>query len=170
MVEPAHRPSPARTYYEACRGRWRATMGIMLTDAEALRRSGMSWLDRASVRLLAAWPRWLGAVHLDTTVAFDAAGDVEHATVVRWLGLPLRRSVETFALDPDGTRFTVRGGMSGSGSIDASATRGDYALRWLGIDVVQTTTREPDRVTVSQRGPGFHGLHVLVRRSPLPRP
>ena len=45
--------SPARAYFEACRGRWRTPVAITVTDVAALQRSGMSWLDRLQVR-------WLG--------------------------------------------------------------------------------------------------------------
>ena len=41
-------PDPAHTYYEACQGRWRAPIGLALTDRDALRRSGMSLPDRLS--------------------------------------------------------------------------------------------------------------------------
>ena len=156
-------PDPSRTYYEACQGRWRAPAAITITDPAALRTSGMSLLDRVSVRLLAIWPRWLGRVWLDTSVAFDARGDVVHTTVFRWAGIPLQRSVEIFALDPDGHRFTVSGGMTGTGAIDPTGTRGEYALRWLGMDIRQRTVREPDRVTIHQEGPGFRGDQVLLR-------
>ncbi len=123
----------------------------------------MSLLDRVSVRLLASWPRWLGRVYLDTSVHFDARGDVVHTTVVSWADIPLQRSVEIFSLDPDGHRFTVTGGMTGSGATDPTGTRGEYALRWLGVDLAQHTVRESDRITIHQEGPGFHGDQVLLR-------
>ena len=90
--------SPARAYFEGCRGRWRIPVAITVTDVAALQRSGMSWLDRLQVRLLARWPRWLGRVFMDTSVAVDGS-DVVHTTVIRWLVLPLMKSVEIFALD-----------------------------------------------------------------------
>jgi hypothetical protein len=157
---------PAHAYYEACRGRWRAPIEIAVTDADAFRRSGMSRLDRLSLRLLASWPRWLGAIHLDTTVSLQQGSEVVHTTVVRWLGLALRKSVEIFSLDADGRRFTVRGDITGSGSIDPTATRADYTLRWLGVEIRQRTTREGDRLTVHQEGPGFRAHQELLRRAP----
>lgn len=156
--------SPSRAYYEACRGRWRAPVAIEITDPQALATSGMSWLDRASLRLLAVWPRWLGRVFLDTAV--EVGGDeVTHTTIVRWLGLPLKRSVEFYALDPDGHRLTVRGGMTGAGSVDPTATHAEYLLTWLGVEIRQQTTRDGDRVTVDQQGPGFRGTQDLRRRA-----
>jgi len=157
---------PAREYYEGCRGRWRAPVAFTLTDAAALARSGMSLLDRFSLRLLASWPAWLGRIHLDTTVAFEGEHDVVHTTVVRWLGLSLRKSVETFHIEPDGSRLTVCGGMTGHGSVDPTATRAEYTLGWLGVEIHQRTVREADRVTVHQEGPGFRGYQELRRRAP----
>lgn len=159
-------PGPAHAYYEGCTGRWRAPIALTVTDAGALRRSDMSLLDRLSIRLLAIWPLWLGKVHLDTTVAFRGPSDVVHTTVVRWLGVPLQRSVEIFALDPDGRRFTVRGSMTGSGAIDLTTTRGEYTLNWLGVELRQRTVREANRVTVEQEGPGFRAYQELQRHDP----
>jgi len=155
---------PAHTYYRGCHGRWRATPRIVVTDPGELRRSGMSWLDRASLRLLARWPRWLAQVHMDTSVDYREDGEVVHTTVVRWLGLPFLRSTEILSIAPDGTHLSVRGGMSGSGVVDDTGTRVDYALTWLGVGIRQHTRRETDRVTVYQEGPGFHGAQELVRR------
>lgn len=157
--------TPARAYYEACKGVWRAPIALTITDAEAFEKSGMSFADRLSVRLLSGWPTWLGSVFMDTSVAFQGENEVVHTTVARWLGLPLQKSVEIFTLDPDGSRFVVRGGMTGSGQIDATATKGDYALRWLGIEIHQRTEREADLVTVYQEGPGFKGVQVLKRQA-----
>jgi hypothetical protein len=155
---------PAHTYYRACHGRWRSSVCIVVTDPGELRRAGMSWLDRTSLLLLARWPRWLGAVHMDTSVDYREGGEVVHTTVVRWLGLPLRRSTEVFSIAPDGAHLTVRGGMIGSGVVDETGTRVDYTLTWLGIGIRQHTERETDRVTVHQEGPGFHGVQELSRR------
>ncbi len=155
---------PARRYYEACVGAWRAPMQLDVHDPAALRASGMGALDRLSVRLLALWPRWLGRVFLDTTVSFDPDGRVVHTTDVRWLGVPMKRSVERYRILADGRRLEVSGDMTGSGEVDATATGATYTLRWLGVTIAQHTEREPDRVTVHQEGPGFRGVQVLVRR------
>lgn len=154
----------SRAYYRACVGAWRAPVEMTVTDPVALRGSGLSHFDRLSVRIMSAWPSWLRRPVLETTVSFDGPDEVRHTTVVRWLGLPLQRSVEIFALDPDGRRFAVRGGMTGHGEIDATATKGEYHLRWRGAELLQRTEREGDRVTVRQEGPGFHGLQALVRQ------
>lgn len=123
----------------------------------------MGLLDRLSVHLLSRWPAWLGRVHLDTSVAFSGEHDVVHTTVVRWFGLPLQKSVEVFTLDPDGQHFTVQGGMTGSGSVDAAGMRAEYTLRWLGMEMRQHTVLQDGRVLVEQDGPGFHGHQELVR-------
>ena len=154
---------PAHAYYTACVGRWRSPVAITVTDPAALDASGASWLDRQSLRLLARWPAWLGRVFLDTEVAFRAADEVVHTTIVRWMGLPLQRSVEVYKLDADGARLSITGGMTGSGSINAAATQAVYQLAWLGMQIQQSTARDGDTVKVDQRGPGFHGVQMLVR-------
>ena len=156
---------PNHRYYQGCSGAWRTVVSMSVVDGVALSRSGMGTFDRWSVRFVASWPRFLGAFWLETTVSYDGSDEVVHTTVVRWLGIPMQRSVETIVLDPDGRRFVVRGGMSGSGSIDESGTRATYQLTWLGVPLTQTTTREPDLVVVSQQGPGFTGVQRLERRA-----
>lgn len=153
---------PSLAYYTACVGQWRTPVAITITDATALATSGASWLDRVSLHVLARWPTWLGRVQMDTKVT--VAGEVvTHSTDIRWLGVKLKRSVEHYALAPDGRRLTISGGMTGDGEIDETATRASYRLRWLGLDVVQDTVRDGDTVTVDQRGPGFRGVQVLRR-------
>lgn len=137
---------------------------MRITDPARLARSGMRWADRLSLHAMAAWPRWLGAFSLDTSVACDASGQVIHTTVVRWLGLPVQRSVETIRLDDDGRRLTVSGGMTGTGTIDATATRAEYDLAWRGVELHQSTLRGADLITVNQTGPGFDASQRLVRQ------
>jgi hypothetical protein len=155
---------PNHTYYRGCAGVWRSPVSMAISDAGELSRSGMRLADRLSVRLMAIWPPFLGRFELCTTVAFDAADEVLHTTVVRWLGIPLQRSVETIALDPDGRRVTVRGGMTGSGTMDEAGTRASYELHWLGVPVRQSTQRELDVITVRQEGPGFSAGQTLLRQ------
>jgi hypothetical protein len=156
-------PNPAHRYYTACIGTWRAPIDITLTDATALRCAGMSLPDRLAIRLLAAWPRWIGPVTLDTSVAFLSPNEVEHRTLIRWRGLTLRRSVERYSLQDDGQALTISEDMQGHGTIDETATRATYTLRWLGVEIHQHTLREGDRVTVHQVGPGFSGVQRLER-------
>ncbi len=118
------------------------------------------------MRVMAAWPRWLGTFSLDTTVTYDTSGRVLHTTVVRWLGIPMQRSVETILLDDDGRRFTMSGGMTGTGTIDETGTRAEYDLAWLGVEMHQSTVRTDDVVTVTQIGPGFEGVQKLMRHPP----
>ncbi len=159
-----HSDLPSVAYYRACVGSWRCAVDITVTDARVLAASGMSFFDRLSVRAMGAWPRWLARPVLSTSVRFDAPLVVVHTTTVRWLGIPLQHSVETFTLDPSGRSFEVSGGITGRGSIDETGTRGHYELRWLGVDLVQRTVREGDSVTVRQEGPGFVGLQALARQ------
>jgi hypothetical protein len=155
---------PTLTYYRACVGSWRCRVHLTVTDARALEGSGMGLLDRLSLRVLGAWPRWLARPVMATTVRFDGPLEVVHTTTVRWLGIPLLRSVETFSLDPGGRTFRVGGDLTGHGSIDETGTRGEYRLRWLGADIVQRTSRDGDTVTVRQEGPGFEARQALLRQ------
>lgn len=157
-------PRPAHAYYRACEGAWRGPIEVTLTDPRALASSGMGFADRVTLRMLSRWPRWLGRVVLDTSVAYDPSGRVLHTTVVRWLGLPLRRSVETITIDADGRAFRVSGGMDGTGRIDETGSRAEYELTWLGVTIHQRTVREPDVVTVVQEGPGFRSVQRLARQ------
>lgn len=161
-MPPAERPN--HRYYAACQGVWRARVSMCVTDPARLVLSGMRLADRLSLRVMAAWPRWLGTFSLDTTVTYDASGQVRHTTVVRWLGIPMQRSVETFLLDDDGRRFTVSGGMTGAGTIDETGTRAEYDLVWLGAKFHQSTVLTADLVTVTQTGEGFDGVQRLVRQ------
>jgi hypothetical protein len=164
---------PAHVYYRACAGAWRAPISLVITDPAALAASTMAWADRVSLRLMAAWPRWLGTFWMETTVAYDPAGVVAHTTVVRWLGLPLMVSAETITLAPDGQRFTLTGAqrvgcmlgrpVTGEGSVGPDGATARYVLQWLGVTVEQTTVREANRVTLTQVGPGFSGVQGLVR-------
>lgn len=154
---------PSVAYYRACVGSWRSPLHVTVTDPRALARSGMGLFDRLSVRALGVWPRWLARPVLATTVRFEGPLAVVHTTVVRWLGIPLLRSVETFSLDPGGRTFEVGGDLAGHGSIDETGTRGEYHLRWLGADLVQRTSREGGTVTVRQQGPGFEAWQALAR-------
>ncbi len=155
---------PNHRYYAGCEGVWRAGVSMRITDPARLARSGMRAADRLSLRVMAAWPRWLGTVVLDTTVTYHASGQVLHSTVVRWLGIPIQRSVETIRLDDDGRRLTVSGGMTGTGTIDETGTRAEYDLAWLGTEFHQSTVRSADLITVTQTGSGFDAVQRLVRQ------
>ena len=159
---------PALTYYLACVGRWAAPLQLRVTDAAALRNSGMSLKERWSLHLLARWPRWLGAVSMQTTITVEPSGEVIHTTVVSWRGLPLQRSVETFTPEMDGISLSIRGGMTGYARATPGATRMEYELLWLGARIRQHTLRETDLVTVWMEGPGFVGEQRLVRQAPAP--
>lgn len=171
MADPAHQ------YYRACVGRWRCELDMKITDAGALRGSSMRWVDRVSVFWISWWPRWLGRRWLSTSVRYE--GDVVvHTTDVRWLGLPLMRSVERITIDQDGRRIHLEGdqrvapatwrarSVSGDGEIDAAGMVADYTFDWLGIRLHQTGARlaDGDHVTLTQTGPGFTGTQALRRK------
>jgi hypothetical protein len=168
---------PNHAYYRACHGRWRCPLQMRITDAAALRGSGMSWSVRVGLRMMAAWPRWLGRFFFETSVRYDEDDAVTHTTVVRWLGLPLLWGTERIALDPDGRAFTIEGehrlltqpwrrlAARGAGTIGASADHAEYTLDWLGAPMTQTTTREHDRVTVTQQGRGWSAVQALDRHA-----
>lgn len=155
---------PAHVYYDACEGRWRSPVEMTVHDPGALAASGMGLFDRLSVRLLAAWPRWLGRVLMHTTVAKDG-DEVVHTTTFRWLGLPIRKTVEVFTLAADGRSFTVTGALEGEGHVEHDTAHAVYSFRWLGVQLSQRTERDGDRVTVHQEGPGFRGVQRLQRIS-----
>lgn len=168
---------PNHAYYRACHGRWRCPLQMTITDTAALRDSGMGWVVRAGLRMMAAWPRWLGRFFLDTSVHYEDGGEVTHTTVVRWLGLPIMWGTERITLDPDGSAFTIEGehrlvsqawqrlAASGAGTIDASGDQAQYTLAWLGAPMTQTTIREHERVTVTQEGRGWRGVQALERQA-----
>jgi hypothetical protein len=157
--------APSTRYYRACEGQWASAIRVTVSDGEALSRSSLSAVDRAAIRLAAAWPSWLGEPRMVTSVRFTEAGEVEHTTEVRWLGLTVNRSVEVFTLDPDGVRVSIRGGMSGTAVVSRGADSVEYTLQWRGREVRQTTHLEGDTVRVRQHGEGYHVDETLRRTS-----
>lgn len=175
--------APNHAYYRACHGAWRSPMNLEITDATALRESGVGWADRTSLRLMAVWPAWLGRFYLDTTVSYRGHAQVLHTTVVRWLGLPLLSSTETIELAPDGRAFEMRGdqrvfptlwrrrSIEGTGSVDETGMHATYHLHWLGAALRQTTKRHELGADIVQEGPGFRGVqHLRARVGVTPPP
>ncbi|NVB40635.1 hypothetical protein G6O69_22545 [Pseudenhygromyxa sp. WMMC2535] len=170
------REQPNLAYYLACRGRWRCALDMQVRDRARLRDSEMSVFDRATLRLVSAWPAWLGRLRLDTSVHFEGPV-VVHATRVRWLGIPMMLSVERIELGDDGHSFTLAGeqrvaplwwrarSVSGAGEVDEDSAHARYSLTWLGAPLHQSTVREGDRLALRQRGPGFEGTQHLRRFS-----
>ena len=134
----------------------------------------MGWLDRINLRMIAAWPSWLGRFWLETSVAYDGSPSVVHTTRVRWLGMTMMKSIETIRLSDDDRTLSMEGeqrvfpawwsgrAVTGSGHVESDRAR--YTFEWLGVRLDQTTVREQDRVTLTQRGPGFEGVQRLQRR------
>lgn len=126
-----------------------------------------------NLRMIAAWPSWLGRFSLETSVAYDGSPSVVHTTRVRWLGVPMMKSIETIRLAGDAETLTMEGEqrvfpawwslrpVTGTGHVESH--RASYSFEWLGVRLEQTTLREADRVTLTQRGPGFEGVQRLQR-------
>ena len=47
--------------------------------------------------------------------------------------------------------------MEGSGTVLPDALSARYSLSWLGTQMEQTTVRDGDRVTLTQKAEGFEG-------------
>lgn len=165
-------------YYTACIGHWSAPFAMRITDVAALRRSGPGLLDRIGLRLLGAWPAWLGTLRMVTSVAVHPSGqEVRHTTAVHWGPLVLFSSVETIHLQPDGHSFTLEGRQGpgplgwpsvrihGDGEVEADAAHARYRLAWMGTTLVQTTTMRPGEVDLTQTSPWSYGEVALRRRA-----
>jgi hypothetical protein len=130
-------------------------------------------MNGLSMVLMAIWPRWLGSIVMETTVAYDPMGIVEHTTTVRWLRLAMMRSVERVLLDEDGIHFTLEGesrmtmmpwrtqSVVGTGHVDPTARHATYSVSWFGAELHQTTDRRDDGFTLRQRAPGFSATQEL---------
>ena len=150
-------------------------MQVSITDFGATRRA-MGLLNAMSLWCLSRWPRWLGGVWMETSVTEVDPRRFVHTTLVRALGVPMMRGVETLTLNPDGATFELSGrsrltlapwkkvSVSGPGRVDANTTDARYTLTWLGAPVPQTSTREGDHVTLRQQGEGFSSVQPLERQ------
>jgi len=165
---------PNQAYYRACAGRWACRLGGDVRDFSALR-GAVGLINALSLVTLSRWPPFLGTPVLKTSVAFEDSGDVVHTTAVTWLGVPLVRSREVITLDQDGTRLRMSGQsrflvapwrvecVEGVGEIDASTTRATYQLQLMGTQMLQTTERSDDAVTLTQTMPGYAAVQPLER-------
>ncbi len=161
-------PGPAARYYAAVTGRWCGPVRIRVDDPAALAAAGVSSLKRLQLRVLAAWPAWLGPIEMHTTVAVEAPDEVVHTTAFRWRGVTLERSREVFHVAEDGASLRISGDVTGSGRIADDGLGARYRLRWWGMDVDQQTRLTPgsdglDEVRITQKGPGFRSEEVLER-------
>ena len=167
---------PNHTYYQACHGAWRGRVCLRICDGKTLR-SALGLIDVWSVYMIAYWPRWFGRFYLYTTVDYDPAGTVLHTTTIRWLGMPLLRSVETLTLDEDGKGFVLQGvskstfapwrrlAITGNGDVDSTSTQANYQCTWLGTTLHQATHRTADVVTLRQEAPGLKAIQTLHRQT-----
>ena len=69
---------PTQRYYRDAVGHWRGPMNATVTDRRALFKA-VGFFDGMSMLLMAIWPRWLGRMMLETTVAFHPAIEVPEA-------------------------------------------------------------------------------------------
>lgn len=170
-------PAPNLRYFEACVGAWRSSLDLRITNLAALWRSKMAYLDRVALCALALWPKWFGRPCLHTTVSMQTEQRVLHTTAVRFLGVLCFRSKEMIHLAPDGRAFKVVGAqldkplwgtlepVIGKGEVNSDATAASYQIQFLGVPLMQTTTRDSDLVTLIQHGPGWEGIQRLRRIS-----
>jgi hypothetical protein len=169
--------APNLRYFEACAGTWRSPLDLRVTNLAALWGSEMAYVDRVALCALALWPNWLGRPCLHTSVSMQTEQRVLHTTVVRFFGVLCLRSEEMIYLAPDGHAFTVVGAqldkpfwgtlepVIGKGEVNSDATAASYQIQFLGVLLMQTTTRDSDLVTLNQHGPGWEGIQRLRRIS-----
>ncbi len=166
---------PAIEYYRACIGTWSAPLEIIVDDRKALRRS-MGAFDAAGLRMLATWPTTFGRIQIRTSVAEMGDRAFEHTTRFMLGELELVSTTETIKVREDGQSFVLVGvgrtlmnrkgnAISGTGSVDETATQASYDIDWMGSPLVQTTVRDGDRVTLNWIGAGYHGTQRLERQS-----
>ena len=176
---PSDPPLANHAYYRACVGRWVCPFAPDVSDFPALRHA-LGAAAALGLWAMARWPRALGTPRLHTTVSYTPDGEVVHTTRATWFGLPLMRSRELIKLDPDGRHLRMRGQsrssmtawrvdrIEGEGEVNAETTRASYRIRFMGADMVQTTLREPNRVTLTQELPGYRVVAPLARVEDLP--
>ncbi len=168
---------PNQTYYRACVGVWACSLDFAITDHEAFRAAPLTARDRLRIRSMLATAAAFGAPRLTTTVAMAGDDEVVHTTRVAGLGVPMLRSREVLTLEPDGARFTMRIDQrdfpffasrpsSAHGFVDPTATVATYHLDFFGVPMLQTTLRDGDRVTLTQKTAFSLGVQRLVRIRP----
>lgn len=155
--------APHRTYFRACVGSWRGAFELEVTDEAALRDAPLSLADRLRLAMLRLSARVAGPARFETTVRMQSHDVVVHTTRVRALGMPGFLSREVLTLEPDGHRVSLTltqrvfplfwpaqtlGPLPAT--VDATATRAEYELRFLGCALRQRTERDGDLVVLSQ--------------------
>lgn len=162
-------PAPNRAYFDRHVGRWRGRFTFAVTDAEALRRAPLAWMDRARIRVVAS-----ASMRMDTSVSYEGE-TVIHRSAFSQLGIPMLWGVERITLGADGRSFTLAAQhrlapapwrvvtFDGSGEVDASAGGARYELPFFGVPLTQTTeVRDRDLWIVHRTA--FSRAEVLLRR------
>lgn len=150
-------------YYRSLVGAWAGEVRFAFTG----------WPTGLANRVHALVLRLLGHVRMETTLAEVSDTEFAHTTRVRRLGLTLFRSEERILLDPDGTRFVLRGlqrdfpgwpsrPLEAHGS--ATRTGATYHFEILGAPMEQVTAIVPDGLALTQVTAFSRAETVLGRR------
>lgn len=152
---------------------------MTITDPVALRRARLAPFDRARLSAMLLGARLFGAPRFETSVVVTGPAEVVHTTRFGFLGLPTFTSREVIALDDDGTsgRITIvqrffplywpaRTEGPFPVTVDPTATKARYELAFLGCPMLQTGTRDGDRVTLVQETAWMRSVQELTRVRP----
>jgi hypothetical protein len=170
--------APLVIYFRHHEGRWRGRFTAAITDGDAFKKAGLPWATRLRLRLMSLSMRLVGPMTMTTRV--DASriedGVVVHWTWLRSFGITVMSSIETFRLADDGLQMTLErdelagppGFRTRSSGVGSAAIRPEkngvhYDLPWSGGRLEQTTEREGDDLTVTQRNDWFRGEVRLSR-------
>jgi len=150
-------------YYRALCGAW----------AGEVRFAFSGWPSGLANRVQALMLRTLGWVRMETTLTEVSATEFAHTTRVKRFGVTLFRSEERIALDPDGTRFVLRGqqwdfpgfvsqpiGADGS----ATTTKASYNFVVMGAPMLQETQIVAEGLAIVQTTSYFRAGTTLRRR------
>lgn len=170
---------PHRAYYEAHVDRWRCDFRLRITDREAFRRCRMPLVDRLGILFMAHWPRALGRMWLETSVAFgsgERASDVVHTTRVKLWRTAVLTGVEWLTLSDDGTSVALEcvhkvaplfwrtRRFEGRATIAADGQSAHYSFApWFGTTLEQRTKIEGRALAIHQETPWCTSTLLLQR-------